>query len=410
MNGSTASLRIENTSFPTSTTNTASTDTQTLKFAILIILSIGGFLAAGSGICGYSQIGLFSRMGEINSIIAMVVGGGIGILLLTAGIRFAKEHRKTSITNPPDHGPTSNFTKGEILPLNRGNMKQISLNTQQLMEQGYYTNSKFEKIPLQSAVDLEDKTRIFKFEQQMQSVQSIYDQKVCVIENDCLDVAREFVERGNKVAVVLFAGPEEVGGGFIDGSGAGQEERIIIRSDLAALMKYYHEEQILDPENFNITRFPLFTSLIHTTEVNVFRDSSFAALDCPFQVGILITAAPVSNEYLPTTNSFDLQFTPEGEPDYALEETRTLMKAIIFTQLKTAYDCGYETLILGAFGCGAFKNPAAIVAGIYKEIIETYFEGAFKHIAFAIIDGPPGKSNPKGNVHPFKSCFPHDLV
>ena len=76
------------------------------------------------------------------------------------------------------------------------------------------------------------------------------------------------------------------------------------------------------------------------------------------------------------------------------------------TQLKVAYEENYDTVILGAFGCGAFSNPSELIAKFYKKIIDKYFAGAFKKIIFAILDdGHQGKHNPQGNFKPFLKCF-----
>lgn len=67
--------------------------------------------------------------------------------------------------------------------------------------------------------------------------------------------------------------------------------------------------------------------------------------------------------------------------------------------LYAAKSTGEPNLVLGAFGCGAFGNPAAPVAEIFREQLCTpAFRGAFKKIVFAIID-PVGT----GNFKPFLS-------
>ena len=48
-----------------------------------------------------------------------------------------------------------------------------------------------------------------------------------------------------------------------------------------------------------------------------------------------------------------------------------------------------EILILGAFGCGVFKNPTKLVADVYSEILKdkmNNFKTKFKKIVFAIPD------------------------
>lgn len=61
-----------------------------------------------------------------------------------------------------------------------------------------------------------------------------------------------------------------------------------------------------------------------------------------------------------------------------------------------------EILILGAFGCGAFKNPPEVVAEAFQQVIvEQNYLREFKHIVFAI--KPTGEDCP--NVKAFAGKF-----
>lgn len=51
-----------------------------------------------------------------------------------------------------------------------------------------------------------------------------------------------------------------------------------------------------------------------------------------------------------------------------------------------------DVLVLGAFGCGAFRNNPEIVARAYKEILPQ-FTGYFKEIRFAVYCPPKNKTN-----------------
>ncbi|MBP0982607.1 MAG: TIGR02452 family protein [Oscillospiraceae bacterium] len=51
--------------------------------------------------------------------------------------------------------------------------------------------------------------------------------------------------------------------------------------------------------------------------------------------------------------------------------------------LAVASDRAIDVLVLGAFGCGAFKNDPLIVAKAYKEVLPE-FNGCFKEIEFAV--------------------------
>lgn len=63
------------------------------------------------------------------------------------------------------------------------------------------------------------------------------------------------------------------------------------------------------------------------------------------------------------------------------------MKQKMRDMFRTAYREGHDSVLLGAFGCGAFENDPELVAQLYKEVLsETEFAGLFKRVAFGIID------------------------
>lgn len=62
--------------------------------------------------------------------------------------------------------------------------------------------------------------------------------------------------------------------------------------------------------------------------------------------------------------------------------------------LDVAVSEGNDTVILGAFGCGAFMNKANIVAYAAKNVIKEYMH-AFKNIEFAIYCSPQDDTNYK---------------
>ncbi len=78
-----------------------------------------------------------------------------------------------------------------------------------------------------------------------------------------------------------------------------------------------------------------------------------------------------------------------GECEYinktALKE---FFKGRIKNIFESAIDNNVDVLVLGAFGCGAFKNPPDVVAKAFHEVIEeNYYKNCFKHILFVIKGG-----------------------
>ena len=62
---------------------------------------------------------------------------------------------------------------------------------------------------------------------------------------------------------------------------------------------------------------------------------------------------------------------------------------------------GYRTLVLGAWGCGAFRNDPQRTANDFRKAIESDFRGAFSDIVFAITDSSPERRH----LGPFRDVF-----
>ena len=61
------------------------------------------------------------------------------------------------------------------------------------------------------------------------------------------------------------------------------------------------------------------------------------------------------------------------------------VKNKIRTIFRIAADNGQRNLVLGAIGCGAFRNPPRHVAELFREVLcEDDFLGAFNRICFAV--------------------------
>ena len=76
------------------------------------------------------------------------------------------------------------------------------------------------------------------------------------------------------------------------------------------------------------------------------------------------------------------------------------MRRKIAAQLDTVSERGLRHVVLSAFGCGAFGNPAESVARIYKEEIATR-QANFDGIVFAIFHAGYGPDN----YSPFAKVF-----
>ena len=62
---------------------------------------------------------------------------------------------------------------------------------------------------------------------------------------------------------------------------------------------------------------------------------------------------------------------------------------------------GHKSLVLGAWGCGAFGNDGNMVAGLFRTALAENFQGAFERVAFAIADWSPDQRF----ISPFLKAF-----
>jgi uncharacterized protein (TIGR02452 family) len=129
----------------------------------------------------------------------------------------------------------------------------------------------------------------------------------------------------------------------------------------------------------------------HSLAVPVFRDDRGRLLDEPYTAGFLTAAAPNAGVVLRTA--------PERAP-----ELPRALAGRAERVLETAAAHGYRRLVLGAWGCGVFRNDPAQVAEAFKDLlVKGRFEGYFAHVVFGILDRTAGGTTRKAFDQAFAS-------
>lgn len=303
-------------------------------------------------------------------------------------IRWASQRSippRTTFTPVPPPKPWTNERR-----------KAVAEDTLKAIEAGGYLNSSGLHVPLLSGEALYQKSSFISPCENPQCQNRHPDMVTEVINEDCINLSEKYVRLGHKTALINFASFKEPGGGFEEHGTSGQEEHICYRSEMAGLMHYitfFGADQVNKIFCFEMPG--MAPGAMYTPDVCVFRQSQaldFTYLEETFKIGIISSAAPSKP-----------RLTPELQ--YADSQIEKQVRQSITTQLQVAYDNGYDAIVLGAFGCGAFENPSERVARIYQEEISK-FQGAFKRVGFAILDDSHrGNHNPKGNFVPFRDVF-----
>ena len=195
-----------------------------------------------------------------------------------------------------------------------------------------------------------------------------------VINGDVLIVAQNLMlsTGNNNILVLNLASASHAGGGVTRGAMA-QEEELFRRTNYFMSLKQQY--------------YPIKKAhVIVTPVVTVVKDERYKDLKDPFSVA-MIAAAAVRQPQLSHDGTYN-------KYDY------DLMLNTIDTIFRTAYELNYETLVLGALGCGAFRNPPHEVVKMFNICIKKY-EGCFKNITFAVKSGAGNKNINNDNFEIF---------
>lgn len=189
--------------------------------------------------------------------------------------------------------------------------------------------------------------------------------RVQVVNETTLGAALRMFTEELKPLALNFANGIRPGGGFL--SGARAQEEVLCRS--SAL----YQTLLGDPMYAAHAQRPMPDSTdwaILSPDVPVFRRDDGQSLDDPWPLSLLTCAAP----YAPVV----------GQP-----RAGDLLQTRIHRVLAIAHSYRYTSLVLGAWGCGAFGNDAKRTAADFRLALECDFEGAFAEVVFAITDWSP---------------------
>ena len=195
-----------------------------------------------------------------------------------------------------------------------------------------------------------------------------------------LEAARKYARTGKRTCVLNFASSVTPGGSVKRGGGA-QEESICRISTLypaigdgATAAPFYerHRSMIRSGEMGRENR----DDCIYTPGVTVIREDTYECELLPepewYCVDVITCAAP------------DLRFDGNGKTFSPTEEELVRVFERRWRRiLSVAARHEADALILGAFGCGVFRNPPELVARAFSHVMEE-FRYCFETIEFAV--------------------------
>ena len=187
-----------------------------------------------------------------------------------------------------------------------------------------------------------------------------YATVISVERGDTLAVTRKYLDE--RPCVLNMASKYQPGGGWLRGATA-QEEQLSYRSGLYQSLSHFSHQ------------YPLAAyDALYSKDVRVIRDDNMKLLAPDEQYDVsFVSMAAICRPLL-----IENRLCP---PD--VKRTAEKMRII----LRVAYINGHSTLILGAFGCGAYGNPPEQIAALFRDVLaEPEFRDVFKRVVFAILD------------------------
>ncbi len=192
--------------------------------------------------------------------------------------------------------------------------------------------------------------------------------------------------RGGHIACLNFASAKNPGGGFLGGAQA-QEEALARASALyqclLAAPEYY--------ERNRANRSAVYLDLIiFSPQVPFFRKDAGDLLEKPIMASVITAPAPNRGA------------VAQNEPgNLPLVETALRRRAEMV--LHVAQTHGVERLVLGAWGCGVFRNDPLKVASAFAALLKPpgRFAGVFRDVLFSVYD----RSEPPLTLRAFANVF-----
>lgn len=261
---------------------------------------------------------------------------------------------------------------------------EIARDTVEAVAAGRYTNRNGEKVAIRYAVEAAmDGTVGYPPNAALPNVvPSGRETQFEVINDTTLAAARQLVSDGFNPVALNFASARHPGGGFLTGARA-QEESLCRASALYHCINgnamYRHHAPL--PGGF-------YTNYaIYSPAVPVFKDDDGDYLDAPY------TCAFVTS---PAVNAgvFAKEHKP-GRRDVVRDEMADRVEKV----LAVMAGHGHDAAVLGAWGCGVFRNDPEMIAELFANALRSRFAGVFAKVVFAVL------SSDGETIRPFEERF-----
>lgn len=269
-------------------------------------------------------------------------------------------------------------------------LKQSATEVLNIIEQGYYV-ADGEQVSIQSQCDESKRSSRLYTPDELNALREKLPQGSApevVVADGTTQVFAQSLSSNGPLMLLNFASARNPGGGFLNGAKAQEEDLCRCSTLYPTLLEH--------PTYYDVNRKQsslLYTDhMIFSPNVPFFKTRGTGEfLATPFVASVLTAPAPNSRPYL----------TNEGDSE-VLESCFERRWRNVFA---AAQDQQISTLLLGAWGCGAFGGDPEMASRTARKALED-FGPAFDKVVFAI----PGKGKQsRHNLRTFANEFGVDL-
>lgn len=266
--------------------------------------------------------------------------------------------------------------------MKRSTRQELAKQTVDIVEGGVYQSAGGRTIDLSGHVrHCLEATRFCSPEELDRLRQEVLSQPACktdtcfevVNETTLAGIARLLADGTAPVAALNFASAKNPGGGFLNGSQA-QEESLARSSALyASLLRAFefYERHRASPSLL------YSDAMILSPDCPIFRDDDGKLLDEPRLASFITSPAPNAGA------------AASNRPEEVAQIPGVFRRRAEYV-LALAASQGYQRLVLGAWGCGVFRNDPAVVAAAFADHLRRgLWQGRFERVVFSVYDTSP---------------------
>lgn len=273
--------------------------------------------------------------------------------------------------------------------MKKSTRREIAKDTLRIIKQGYLINRHGDHVSIGKAQNYaENNTILYTPEMLLELIRVTpkdtgnYTTEFEVNGLTTLNSVQRELEDSQRVVCLNFASARNPGGGFLNGSQA-QEESIARATGLYPCQlkakEYYVQNRLI--------KTCIYTDhMIYSPQVPILKDEDGVLLEEVVQVSII--TAPAVNTGVVLRNE------PEN-----IEFIEARMSQRIDMVLAICREKEYETLVLGAWGCGVFRNDPIVISQMFYNLLNGKYKNQFKRIVFSVY------SKNEKFIKPFEALF-----